>query len=256
MRPLPKKPVTACGKTLGGQAPLVCVPLVGKTRDEVLGEARNLSVVQPDIIELRVDAWDCIEDSAKSVALTAEVREIAAGLPIILTCRGHWEGGIKEVSEAAKDALYNEAIGKKLVDFVDRELCYGEVKLRALKDRANANGVALIISYHDFKGTPSKEFIYAQLARQIHSGADVAKIALMPQSEEDVMKVLSATLAVRREFPDTPLITMSMGPLGMHSRLVGGLYGSDLTFAVGSKASAPGQMPVREVRNVFDLLYV
>ena len=41
----------------------------------------------------------------------------------------------------------------------------------------------------------------------------------------------------------------------MHSRIVGGLYGSDLTFAVGSAASAPGQIPVAQVRSVFALVY-
>lgn len=255
MRPVPLKPLEACGKVLGGPAPLICVPLVGKSREEVLAEARNLSEVAPDIIELRVDAWDCIENAGESAARLAEVRKTAHGLPIILTCRGHWEGGVKEVSESAKDALYDHAIGEKLVEFVDKELKYGPSTLRDLKTRANAQNVSLIVSYHDFGGTPSKEFIYSQLAQQIHCGADVAKIALMPQKEEDVLNVLGATLAVRRDFPETPLITMSMGQLGMHSRVVGGLYGSDLTFAVGSRASAPGQIPVKQVREAFALFY-
>ena len=255
MRPVPGKPITACGKVLGGPAPLVCVPLVGKSRDEVVAEAKNLANVQPDIVELRVDAWDCIEDCGRSVSLIEEVRGLAAGLPIILTCRGHWEGGVKEVSEPAKDAVYGKAIEKRLVEFVDKELKYGYSRLSQLKVAANAQGVSLIVSYHDFKATPSKEFIYAQLAQQISCGADVAKIALMPQREEDVLKVLDATLAVRRDFADVPLITMSMSELGMHSRVVGGLYGSDLTFAVGSAASAPGQIPVGQMRTTFGLFY-
>ncbi len=255
MRPVPLKPITARGKILGGATPLVCVPLVGKSRDEVLGEARNLANVDPDIIELRIDAWDCIEDCEKSTALIAEVRDMARHLPIILTCRGHWEGGIKEVSEGAKNAVYGKAIGRKLVDFVDKELKYGEAVLGELKALANAQGISLIVSYHDFRETPSREFIHAQLAQQIRCGADVAKIALMPQKEEDVLRVLGSTLAIRRDFPDVPMITMSMGPLGMHSRVVGGLYGSDLTFAVGSQASAPGQIPVKQMRSAFDLFY-
>jgi 3-dehydroquinate dehydratase-1 len=255
MRPLPQKPIKAGNVTLGGLVPLVCVPLVGKSRDEVLAEVRNLENVAPDIIELRADAWDCIEDREKSAALLREVRGMAKSLPAILTCRGHWEGGIKEVSESAKDAVYDTAIKEGLVNFVDKELSYGEPKLRALKERANAKGISLIISYHNFERTPSKEFIYSQLARQIHCGADVAKAALMPRSEEDVLRLLSATLAVRRDFPDAPMITMSMGPIGMHSRVIGGFYGSDLTFAVGSAASAPGQIPAARMRSAFELMY-
>ncbi|GHS95467.1 3-dehydroquinate dehydratase [Synergistales bacterium] len=260
MRPLPRNAITS-GKTakghtiMGGALPLVCVPLVGRDRESTLSETKNLVNVEPDIIELRVDAWDCIEDSAKSVSLLTEIRGMVKELPIILTCRGHWEGGIKEVSEGAKDALYKEAIDKRLVNYVDKELKYGPSKLSELKAHANSNGVSLIISYHDFKGTPSVEFIYSKLVLEISYGADVAKIALMPQKEEDVLSLLGSTLAIRRDFPDIPLITMSMSELGMHSRLVGGLYGSDLTFAVGSAASAPGQIPVAELRGTFELLY-
>jgi 3-dehydroquinate dehydratase-1 len=254
MRLIPNKPIKARGSVLGGPAPLVCVPLVGKSREAILAETRNLSNIAPDIIELRTDAWDCIENSSDAASLLAEVRGMT-DMPIILTCRGHWEGGVKEVSERAKDALYGEAIDKKLVEFVDKELKYGETILTDLKARANAKGVSVILSYHDFRETPSREFIYSQLAQQIRCGADVAKIALTPQKEEDVLTLLGATLAVRRDFPDTPLIAMSMGELGMHSRVVGGLYGSDLTFAVGSAASAPGQIPAAQMRNALELMY-
>lgn len=254
-RPLPAKPIVARGRTLGGPVPLICVPLVGKNRPGILAEVENLNRVAPDIIELRVDAWDTIEDTDSSLDLLAEIRGLVGDLPVILTCRGHWEGGIKAVSEGAKDALYEGAIEKRLVDFVDKELSYGPEKLARLKALSAPNGVSLIVSCHDFQKTPSMPFIYAQLARQIACGADVAKIALMPQSEEDVLKVFEATLAVRRDFPDIPLITMSMGELGQVSRIAGGLYGADLTFAVGSAASAPGQIPVLQMRSSFDLLY-
>ncbi|MDR1979828.1 MAG: type I 3-dehydroquinate dehydratase [Synergistaceae bacterium] len=255
MRPVPNKPIEAHKSVLGGAVPLICVPLVGKSREDVLAETRDLANLAPDIIELRIDAWDCVENAAEATGLISEVRDEVRDLPMILTCRGHWEGGVKEVSEPMKSAVYEAAIDKGLVDFVDKELSYGPAVLSRLKKRANAKGVSLIVSYHDFKRTPSKEFIYSQLTQQIRYGADVAKVALMPQKEEDVLALLSATLAIRRDFPDVPLIAMSMGALGTHSRVVGGLYGSDLTFAVGSAASAPGQIPVARMRSAFDLMY-
>lgn len=258
MRPTPAKPISVKGRILGGPVPLLCVPLVGKSREDVLAEVRSLDSAAPDIIELRVDAWDCIEDREASASLLREVRtlaEKARDTPIILTCRGHWEGGIKEVSEEAKDAIYETGIKEKLVDFVDKELSYGERKLSRWKAMTGANGISLILSYHNFHQTPSKEFIYSQLVQQIRCGADVAKAALMPKCEEDVLNLLTATLAVRRDFPDTPMIAISMGSLGMHSRVVGGFYGSDLTFAVGSAASAPGQIPAGQIRSVLELMY-
>jgi 3-dehydroquinate dehydratase-1 len=84
-------------------------------------------------------------------------------------------------------------------------------------------------------------------------GADVAKIAVMPQRAEDVLALLDATLRAARELP-IPVAGMSMGGLGAASRLCGGVFGSALTFAVAGAPSAPGQMPVGEVRAALETL--
>jgi 3-dehydroquinate dehydratase-1 len=76
----------------------------------------------------------------------------------------------------------------------------------------------------------------------------------MPRCEEDVLRLLDVTLRARREFPDLPLCTMSMGRLGSVTRVAGFLYGSDMAFAVGKEASAPGQIPIADARRMTDLL--
>ncbi|SMG15813.1 type I 3-dehydroquinate dehydratase [Dethiosulfovibrio salsuginis] len=253
-RPAPSRPIKAGNRLLGGAVPLICVPLVGATSEVVMGEVSNLPP-GVDVVEIRIDGWDEVEDLDLSVGFIREIRSAIGDMPVILTCRGHWEGGIKEVAESVKDRIYSMAIEEKLVDFVDKELSYGYEKLAKLKASAQAHGVGLIVSFHDFERTPSPSFIYSQMVTQIRFGADVAKVALMPRSEEDVLKVFEATLAIRRDFPHIPLITMSMGALGQVSRLVGGLYGSDLTFAVGGAPSAPGQPSVDAVRTAFGLIY-
>ena len=50
------KPVAVRGKKLGGDKPLICFPLVGKTPEGALEEARKAIAGSPDVIELRVDA--------------------------------------------------------------------------------------------------------------------------------------------------------------------------------------------------------
>ena len=42
---------------------------------------------------------------------------------------------------------------------------------------------------------------------------------------------------------------MSMGQLGMISRVTGQLFGSALTFGSAQQASAPGQLSVQVLRN-------
>ena len=87
----------------------------------------------------------------------------------------------------------------------------------------------------------------------VEMGADVAKIAVMPQSREDVMTLMEATMEADHSL-DIPVVTMSMGRLGVLSRLAGTLTGSAMTFASVGEASAPGQIPIEQMRVFCQLL--
>lgn len=251
----PRHPIQARSGVLGGERPMVCIPLVGNAREAILAEAKNVPSIAPDIIELRIDAWDFVEDIAASHEMIKEVRNIVGDTPIILTCRGDWEGGFKKVGDEAKFGIYEAAVKDKLVDFIDVELAYGEEKIKNVLALLDGTATSLIVSFHDFKKTPGRDELLSILKQQIAAGAHVAKLAAMPQKEEDVLNLLSATLELRRQFPCIPVITMSMGAVGAVTRLVGGLFGSDLTFAVGSQSSAPGQIPVAELRKCFEVIH-
>lgn len=110
------------------------------------------------------------------------------------------------------------------------------------------------MSYHNFAETPPIDYLIDKIKEQISSGANVPKIAVMPKTEEDVLTLLSATLKARMEI-DTPIITMSMGKLGMISRVAGSIFGSDLTFGASKKASAPGQIPINDLKTAMNILF-
>ena len=79
-------------------------------------------------------------------------------------------------------------------------------------------------------------------------------IAAHPRNvPDDVLKLLGATLAGSRQLR-LPIISVSMGPYGSLSRLFGWTFGSSVTFAVGDKASAPGQVAIEDLRIVLDIL--
>ncbi len=61
-------------------------------------------------------------------------------------------------------------------------------------------------------------------------GADLPKIAVMPQNEKDVLVLLEATNEMFKIYADRPIITMSMSGMGVISRLCGEIFGSALTF--------------------------
>ena len=147
----PRHPIQARNGLLGGEKPMVCIPLVGKDHDGIVSEAKNVPSIAPDIIELRIDAWDFVEDQAASLAMIKEVRAIVGETPIILTCRGDWEGGFKKVSDEAKFGVYEAAVKEGLVDFIDVELIYGEDKIKKVLDLLDGTKTSLIVSFHDFK---------------------------------------------------------------------------------------------------------
>ena len=111
------------------------------------------------------------------------------------------------------------------------------------------------MSNHDFEKTPSFDEITGRLIGMKQLGADVAKLACMPNSAKDVLTLLSATEAVKAQYPDEPIITMSMGKLGVISRISGELFGSALTFGSAKKASAPGQLEVTALRQILQALH-
>lgn len=165
---------------------LICVPLIGKTLDEILGNAHGLVDAGADIIEWRVDHFTQVRDMTQVMDALAEIRGALKALPLLFTFRSKKEGGETEISDEAYFALNREAARSGLVDVIDIELFNDEAQIRALVDDAHAAGVKVIMSNHDFHKTPAQEDIIYRLRRMQDLGADLPKIAVMPQSPQDV----------------------------------------------------------------------
>ena len=136
-------------------------------------------------------------------------------------------------------------------------------KLRvALKDKlrlfeeAHTAGAAVVCSSHNFHKTPPRAELVSRMVAMQQAGADLPKLAVMPQSRTDVLELLAATAEMADRHPETPIITMSMGALGAVSRLSGEALGSAMTFANPGQASAPGQVSLEVVNEVLDALHL
>ena len=127
--------------------------------------------------------------------------------------------------------------------------------VEALIKDAKAQDIKVILCNHDFDKTVSKEEIIHRLKLMQDKGADLCKIALMPKSRQDVLTLLEATLEMLENHATCPLITMSMGGLGAISRISGEVFGSAMTFGVGTVASAPGQISVDALNQTLNMLH-
>jgi 3-dehydroquinate dehydratase-1 len=247
--------VTVRNTVIGGPDPVICLPLVAKEKSEVLSQAEKLKQFEPDLVEWRIDGYENVADVDDSLGVLQALREKIGNIPLIFTCRIDAEGGYKQISADIRLKLMQTAVGSGQLDLVDVEMCNDTAFIENVKDTAKRQGTRLIFSYHNFDNTPDETFIFEKLVQAQDMGADIAKVAVMPKDTRDVLVLLSATLKARTETLRIPIITMSMGPEGGVTRLAGGLFGSDLTFAIGKEASAPGQIAIGALRQAMTVLY-
>ncbi|WP_294348270.1 type I 3-dehydroquinate dehydratase [uncultured Clostridium sp.] len=244
------------GIKLGEGIPKICTPLISDTDEKLLEEAKEVSIVKEvDLVEWRVDYYKYAKDIDKVKNILKEIILILKDKPLLFTFRTKKEGGEKEITEDEYIYLNTEIIKTKMIDLVDVELSLGDENSKVILEEANKFNVTVIMSNHDFNKTPEKKEIINRLEKMILLGADIAKIALMPKNEEDVLTLLSATNEVKKLHEGYPIIAMSMGGTGLISRISGEVFGSILTFGSIKNASAPGQIPVKELEEALKIIH-
>ena len=272
-----------------GGLPAVAVSLTGPSLAQARTQARSAVDAGADVLELRVDLLEeagalAAPDPLDAVTAAAQVLECLRGLgeaiaadgvdadaaaPLLLTCRTAAEGGRAQLDDAAYGALLRSVLDG-LADWaperrpaaIDVEVQRG--CLPQVCEQVHGLGVDVVASFHDFEATPADEVLEEVLARMAREGADLAKIAVWPTSADDVARLLGVCAratagAVEGTGLGVPVAAMSMGALGAVSR-VAPAFGSALTFAVvpdeqgQARASAPGQLPIQDVRRCLELL--
>ena len=240
---------------IGAGAPKIIVPIVGITKEDILNEAKTFDSIPVDVVEWRVDWFEHVFEFDKVEDVLKELRTVLGNIPLLLTFRTKKEGGEKAIDTKDYKELNLRAAKTGYVDFIDVEIFTGDDVVREIIDGAHAAGVRVIASNHDFFKTPAKSDIIYRLRKMQDMGADIPKIAVMPQSKRDVLTLLCATEEMVTDYADRPIITMSMAGTGVISRLCGEVFGSSMTFGAAKKASAPGQMGVNYLNTVLDLLH-
>ncbi len=243
---------------IGSGRPKVCVPLVGRTAGEIIKEADRIRSALSlgtviDIAELRIDYFEGVGDDNSISRLLEDVRKsLPADVLLLYTLRSEREGGESLPEGADYEQAVSAGIRSTVPDIIDIELDSKERdKLNTL---AHSRGLKVIMSKHFFDRTPEDGLMRQITVSMEHAGADIAKLAVMPENRQDVLRLLSVTESLTSEVLKIPLITMSMGMTGAVSRACGGLFGSAVTFGSLSKASAPGQIPVVELNNIIELI--
>ena len=252
------KPLVTPHGPLSGSMAALCVPLVARNAKALLTQAQRVRALQPDVIEWRVDALEGLSDSSAAredlLPLARELRTRLGSYPLILTMRAAREGGWgPRLSDTARVDLLLQLLSSVQPQFIDLELSTAEPERLRLKQACETSGLPLLLSSHDFSLTASVDTLTKIFDEMAEAGADVAKLAVMPNDFSDVLRLMSVTRAAADRLP-IPVIGIAMGELGVVSRLFATECGSALTFVTDTESSAPGQLSLATYRQLQGLL--
>ena len=230
--------------------PLCCVPIVATDRAEALAQAARIRAhtPSPDLVELRADYLTTMRPAEIATLLSELCAVLGRDLPLLFTYRRADEGGAGHADEATRLASITAAVTSRQVAFIDIELATTPEDRTRVMALAQAEGIGVVVSIHDFSGTPNDATLRDQFMRLIASGATVAKLVVTAKIPRDALRLLEMTSSVAAT-ATIPLIALAMGPAGTLTRLAGPFFGSALTFATIGPSSAPGQMPIALVRD-------
>ena len=230
------------------------VPIQGRTEEECLDalQALKANLYFPYIyaVELR---YDLLEKRLEPLSdFLRKSRAILGKKKIIFTIRTDRQGGAFPFGKSYFQANIL-AMESRIPDYIDLEVEIGDEGKGSWKEciaMVQAMGGKVIASYHDFEKTPGLAECEEILDRLSSYAPDIVKIALMPRSKEDVLKLLLSARRWKERHPKKELIAMSMGELGKASRVLQDLSGSSHSFIQVFSASAPGQWEIEDYLSV------
>lgn len=170
-------------------------------------------------------------------------RTVSAHPNLIVTCR------VENTSPATAQERLTAAI-RKGARYVDVEIEAPAPLLEHVRAYAKENGCRLILSWHDFTGTPSCETLEGIVRACLAKGADLVKIVTTAHHIGDAVRTLQLY-----DLPlPVPLVAFAMGAPGQFTRRLCLEKGAPYTYvsATGSGATASGQYTRAEMEALLD----
>lgn len=196
-----------------------------------------------DIIEWRADFLP--KEAILQVA--PAIFEKFAGRELVFTLRTRAEGGQIELSSEEYVQMIKEVAQLYQPDYIDFEYFNYKDVFDQMLDFPN-----LVLSYHNFQETP--ENLMEILSELTSLNPKIVKIAVMANTEQDVLDLMNFTRGFKTLNPEQEYVTISMGKVGKVSRITSDVTGSSWSFASLDEASAPGQISLSSMTKIRKIL--
>lgn len=189
----------------------------------------------PDLFELRLDAFGAATDAIRS-----RIAKLGAG--VIITARHPREGGANQLSaRKRRELLLSFLPGTAWIDLELRSAA----AMTAVVQAARRKGVRTILSFHDFRETPSAKRLDELAGKADSFGPDLFKVATRTDRPAQLDRLLGF---FERHRSSGKVVAMGIGRLGRKSRLELARRGCALNYAYLGRAQVEGQLSIPELR--------
>ena len=241
----------------------ICVPVPIKTSqfDNNLIFIRRVMDINPEFIELRFDFINNVEELTSELIYKLR-KSIKTDISTIFTFRHYSEGGNYQISEDKHLSILKSFINAQ-PDYIDIELRSNIELLNQVVNDAIKNSVNLIFSYHNFEETPpyfdalnlikslKKKLINENSSKLSNLQNKIYKFIITAQNFKDNLVPLKICKYFREK--NQNIISFCMGELGIFSRIMCPIAGSFLTYASFEHKTAPGQININDMREIYHL---
>ena len=229
----------------------ICVPIMAENNVQLITQLKDIITYQPDLIEWRIDSFNDYQNIVSVKSTMSEIRALWGSRPLLLTLRTTNEGGNADISSETYQELLQRYCQELSIDFLDIEYKM-DVNIESLNISLEEKRITPVISFHSFEQTLTAQDMFELLEQMVLSYPDgIYKCALMPQSFDDVLTIMSVA---HRFGHKNPSVIIAMGNLGKVTRVLTEYMHNLITFASAGCPSAPGQLSIEEVRQVMGLL--
>ncbi|MEM3519813.1 MAG: type I 3-dehydroquinate dehydratase [Candidatus Hadarchaeales archaeon] len=221
------------------KVPAVCGAVAAPSVGEMKKLVEKALADGADIVELRIDflkkfdGWETLIDP---------------NVPMILTVRPKKEGGNFSGGDAKRVGFFLEGISRG-VSAVDIEFRASRELREKVVEKARGAGTSVILSFHDFSGRLSPERLLKIVKEMDGADGDILKVVTMAKGWRETKNALEFLVRTEAELKK-PLITFAMGKAGILTRFLGPILGVPIVYAAVAKKTAPGQLGVKETKDL------
>ena len=147
---------------------------------------------------------------------------------------------------------------KDIIKFLSKNNSYLDLDITQKEEldflESNNIKMPLIISYHNYKQTPSKKKLSEIIEEIILHKPSILKISCFCNTNEDAISLLVTLSELKRK--NIKFIVSGMGEFGTMVKVQGALLGNEMTFAPLSEneTSAPGQITKHNLERIITLI--